>query len=73
MKAPDNFERRKPLSKEEKQARKERREAAARIATAENAKAAEEFARNREGLKAQRLAREAGEATDEAGLNAKLK
>jgi hypothetical protein len=70
MKKPDKFERPKPLSKEEKQARKERREAAARIATAENAKAAEEFARNRERLKAKRLARE---ATDEAGLNAKPK
>jgi len=41
MKAPDNFELCKPLSKEEKQARKERQEAAARIAMAENAKAAE--------------------------------
>jgi hypothetical protein len=60
MKAPDKFERRKPLSKEQKQARKERREAAARVATAANAKAAEEFARNRERLKAERLAREAG-------------
>lgn len=60
MKAPDWFERRKPLSKEQKQARKERREAAARVATAENAKAAEEFARNRERLRAERLAREAG-------------
>ena len=43
------------------------------MATAENAKAAEEFAKNRERLKAERLAREAGEATDEAGLNAKQK
>ena len=73
MKALDNFERRKPLSKEEKQARKERQEAAARIAMAENAKPAEAFARNRERLRAERLAREAGEAIDEAGLKAKLK
>jgi hypothetical protein len=71
MKAPDKFERRKPLSKEQKQARKERREADARVATAENAKAAEEFARNRERLRAERLVREAGEATDKPGLNAK--
>jgi hypothetical protein len=62
-KAPDKFERPEPLSKEEKQARKERREAAARIATAENAKAAEEFAKNRERLKAARLARDAGATT----------
>jgi hypothetical protein len=40
---------------------------------AENAKAAEEFARNRERLRAERLAREPDEATDEAGLNAKQK
>jgi F0F1-type ATP synthase epsilon subunit len=60
MKAPDEFERRNPLSREEKQARKERKEAAARVATAENAKAAEEFARNRERLRAERLARETG-------------
>ena len=31
------------------------------MATAENVKAAEEFAKNRERLKAERLAREAGE------------
>jgi hypothetical protein len=61
MKASDKFERRKPLSKEEKQARKERREAAARIATAENAKAAEEFSRNRERLRAERLALESAQ------------
>ena len=40
---------------------------------AEHEKAAEAFAKNRERLKAERLAREAGEATDEAGLNAKQK
>jgi hypothetical protein len=40
---------------------------------AENAKAAEAFARNRERLRAERLARGAGEAIGEAGLKAKLK
>ena len=70
-KGPDKFERRPPLSKEQKQARKERQEAEARVASAENANAAEAFARNRELLKAERLAREAGEATDEAGMKGK--
>ncbi|MDR6302746.1 hypothetical protein GGQ85_000422 [Nitrobacter vulgaris] len=69
MKEFDKFEPRRPLSKEQKQARKERREAEARLATAENVKAAEAFARNRKRLREERLAREAGEATDEAGLN----
>lgn len=64
----DKFEPRKPLSKEQKQARKERRETDARMATAENAKAAEEFARNRERLRAERLAREAGAVPKKAGL-----
>ena len=67
--APDKFEPRKPLSKEQKQARKERRAADARVATAENAKTTEEFAKNRERLRAEQLAREAGEATDEVGPN----
>lgn len=66
IKTPDKFERRPPLSKEQKQARKERREAAARVATAENAKAAEQFAKNRERLKAERLAREAGATTQQS-------
>ena len=61
----------KPLSKEQKHARKERREAEARVATAANAKAAEAFARNRERLRAERLAREAGEGTDEARVERK--
>lgn len=56
------FERRKPLSKEQKQARKERREAEARTTSAENAKAAEAFARNRERLKVERLGREESKA-----------
>jgi len=61
MKKPEEFERREPLSKEQKQARKERREAEARMASAENAKAAEAFDKNRERLKSERLAREAVE------------
>jgi hypothetical protein len=60
MKAPDKFERREPLTKEQKRTRKERREADARVAIAENAKAAVDFAKYRERLKAERLAREAG-------------
>jgi hypothetical protein len=59
MKAPDWFERRKLPSKEEKQARKALKEADARVAMAEHEKAAEAFAKNRERLKAERLAREA--------------
>ena len=61
MKTPDWFERRRKLpSKEEKQARKAVREADARVAMAEHEKATEAFAKNRERLKAERLAREAG-------------
>ncbi len=72
-KEPDEFERPKSLSKEEKQARKELRAADARVAMAEHENAAEAFAKNRERLRAERLAREAGKATDEAGLKAKQK
>ena len=56
---PDELERRPPLSKEEKQARKELRAADARLAMAEHESAAEAFNKNRERLKAERLAREA--------------
>jgi hypothetical protein len=63
MKVPDWF---KPLrkipSKEEKEARKALKEADARVAMVEHEKATEAFAKNRERLKAERLAREAGEA-----------
>ena len=52
---------RKPLLKEQKQARKELRQVEARVAMAEHENAAEAFAKNRERLKAERLAREAGE------------
>lgn len=69
MKEFDKFEPRRPLSKEQKDARKELRAADARVAMAEHEKITEAFAKNRERLKAERLAREAGEATDEAGLN----
>ena len=64
IKTPDWFERRKLPSKEEKQARKALKEADARVAMAEHEKAAEAFAKNRERLRAERLAREAGEAPD---------
>jgi hypothetical protein len=47
--------------KEQKQARKELRQVEARVAMAEHENAAEAFAKNRERLKAERLAREAGE------------
>ncbi len=63
MKAPDWFKRSEPRSKEEKLARKAIKEADARVAMAEHEKPAEAFANNRERLKAQRLAREAGEGT----------
>jgi hypothetical protein len=59
---PDKFERPKRLSKEQLQARKTLKEADARVAMAEHEKAAEAFAKNRERLKAERLAREDGEA-----------
>jgi hypothetical protein len=61
MKAPDKFERLEPLSKEQKKARNERRAPEAKSAMAEHADTAEAFAKNRERLKAERLAREAGE------------
>jgi hypothetical protein len=52
-----------PVSKEGKEARKALNAADARVATAEHEKPAEAFAKNRERLKAERLAREAGAAT----------
>jgi hypothetical protein len=71
LKGRDNVNRPRLISKEQRESRKERREAEARVAMAENAKAAKEFAKNRERLKAERLAREDGEAIKEAGLKAK--
>lgn len=77
-KEPDKFERRKLPSKVEKQARKELRAADARVAMAEHESAAEAFARNRERLRAERLAREAGDPPSppkkkKAGLKGKAK
>jgi hypothetical protein len=65
MKAPE------PLTKEQKRARKERREADARVAIAENAKAAVELTRNRERFKAERLARESTAAPSTKGQAAR--
>ena len=62
MKAPDWFKpKRKLPSKEEKEARKALKEADPRVAMAEHEKTAEAFTKNRERLKAERLAREAAE------------
>ena len=61
MKNPGEYEPRKPISKEVRQAPQELREAAAKVARAEHENAAEAFDKNREHLKAERLAREAAE------------
>ncbi|OPH83024.1 hypothetical protein [Nitrobacter vulgaris] len=61
MKKPEEFERRKLPSKEERAARKVLRKADARVAMAEHENAAEAFAKNRERLREERLAREAAE------------
>jgi hypothetical protein len=61
MKVADDCEPRKPISKEERQAHKKLRTAEARVAMAEHESAAEAFAKNRERLKAERLARKAGD------------
>ena len=55
------YEPRKPISKEVREARKVLREADAKLAMTEHANAAKAFDKNRERLKAERLAREAGE------------
>ena len=62
MKTSGECEPRKPISKEEREARKVLREADARVAMAEHEKAAKAFDKNRERLKAERLAREAAES-----------
>jgi hypothetical protein len=59
-KNPGRFERPKRAPKAQTQARKELRAAHARIAIAAHEEAAEAIAKNRERLKAERLAREAG-------------
>ncbi len=58
-KTPGDYEPRKPISKEEREARRVLRGADAQSALIEHADAAEAFAKNRERLKAERLAREA--------------
>ncbi len=69
----DKYEPRKPLSKEQKQARKELRATEAKVAMAEHENAAEAFAKNRERLKAERLAREAGATPPPKKKKAELK
>ncbi len=58
-KTPGEFEPRKPLSKEERDARKALRDGDAKSAMTEHATAAKAFDKNRERLRAERLAREA--------------
>jgi hypothetical protein len=62
MNEPYNIKPPRLLSKEQREARNEIRAADARVAMAEHEEAAKAFAKNRERLKAERLAREAGEA-----------
>ncbi|EAQ33705.1 hypothetical protein NB311A_00200 [Nitrobacter sp. Nb-311A] len=59
MKAPDWFKPQRKLPS--KETRKALKEADARVAMAEHEKTAEAFTKNRERLKAERLAREAAE------------
>ncbi|WP_347338536.1 MULTISPECIES: hypothetical protein [Bradyrhizobium] len=58
-KPTDEYQPRKPISKAEREARKAFRQVDAVKAMSEHALAEEAFARNRERLKAERLAREA--------------
>jgi len=60
-KTPGEYEPRKPISKEEREARKELRDADAKSAMIDHANATKAFDKNRERLKAERLAREAVE------------
>ena len=60
-KTPGEFEPRKPLSKEVREARKVLRDGDAKSAMTEHANAAKAFDKNRERLRAERLAREAVE------------
>lgn len=59
MKTPGEYEPRKPISKEVREARKVLREADAKLAMTEHANTAKAFDKNRERLRAERLAREA--------------
>ena len=75
-KTPGEYEPRKPISKEVREARKALREADAKSAMIEHANAAKAFDKNRERLRAERLAREAVEPPPppkkkKAGLKAK--
>jgi hypothetical protein len=74
-KTPGEFEPRKPISKEEREARKALRDADAKSAMIDHANATKAFDKNRERLRAERLAREAGAAIQpsEPGLKAKGK
>ena len=58
-KTPGELEPRKPLSKEDREARKALREGDAKSAMIEHANTAKAFDNNRERLRAERLAREA--------------
>ena len=58
-KEPGEYEPRKPISKEVRDARKMLRDADAKSAMIEHANAAKAFDKNRERLRAERLAREA--------------
>jgi hypothetical protein len=76
-KTPGEYEPRKLPSKEEKQARKALKEADAKVAMAEHEKTTEALDKNRERLKAERLAREPGEQPappkkKKAGLKTKV-
>lgn len=60
-KTPEEYQPRKPISKEEREARKVLRDADAKLAMTEHANAAKAFDKNRDRLRAERLAREAVE------------
>lgn len=75
-KVPGEFEPAKPISKEEREARKAFRQVEAKQAMTDHATEAKAFANNRERLKAERRAREAVEPPplpkkEKAGLKAK--
>ena len=75
-KTPGEYEPRKPISKEVRESRKVLRDADAKSAMIEHANAAKAFDKNRERLKADRLAREAVEPPSppkkkKAGLKAR--
>jgi hypothetical protein len=63
-KTPGNFEQPKPITKAERDARKVFRQDDAKAAMTEHETAETAFAKNRERLKSERLAREASAAPD---------